>query len=55
MKERPLSTSADWQRFFRERKRAEWAITNREFFSFAFKFWIAMLIALLIAHLGGRL
>jgi hypothetical protein len=53
-KERPMRTKEDWDRFMRERQRAEYAITNREFFSFVGKFIVAAAIAALVAHLNGR-
>lgn len=49
-KERLLRTSDDWLRFFRERKRAENAITNGEFFRFVL-FWCVLM---LMAHCNGR-
>ena len=49
-REKPLNTSADWQRFLRERKRAEFAITNGQFARFV----LIWMFLMLLAHLNGR-
>jgi hypothetical protein len=48
-KERLLLTSDDWERFFRERKRADNAITTREYLTFI-AIWVVLMLA---AHLHG--
>jgi hypothetical protein len=47
--ERPLESSDDWQRFLRERKRAEYAISNWD----VAKFVLIWSVGMLIAHLRG--
>ena len=48
-KERPIETSEDWQRFLRERKRAEYAPSNQGVITFILVWCIGMLVA----HLRG--
>lgn len=49
-KEKPLETPEHWNRFFRERKRADNAITNREFWRWVM-IWAGCMLA---AHFAGR-
>lgn len=50
LRERPLETQQDWQRFFRDRKRANHAISNGQFFGFI-GFWCFLM---LMGYLNGR-
>jgi hypothetical protein len=43
----------DWVRFMRERKRAEYAISNKEFFAYVLKFFTMVAIAMSIRHFRG--
>jgi hypothetical protein len=54
-KERPIRNKDDWDRFMRERKRAEYAISNKEFFGYVAKFFVLFVVAMLIRHLRGLL